>query len=55
MMGTHKWHGSAPNDAQLLEALSQNPETVLRSVTVKKQTNYLQIFFFVSLLFIILI
>jgi len=28
MMGTHKWHGSAPNDAQLLEALSQNPETL---------------------------
>ena len=28
MMGTHKWHGSAPNDAQLLKALSQNPETL---------------------------
>ncbi len=28
MMGTHKWHGSAPNDTQLLEALSQNPETL---------------------------
>ena len=28
MMGTHKWHGSAPNDEQLLEALSQNPETL---------------------------
>ena len=28
MMGTHKWHGSAPNDKQLLEALSQNMETL---------------------------
>ena len=28
MMGTHKWHGSAPNDEQLSEALSQNPETL---------------------------
>ena len=28
MMGTHKWHGSAPNDKQLLEALSQNTETL---------------------------
>lgn len=28
MMGTHKWHGSAPNDQQLAEALSQNPETL---------------------------
>ena len=28
MMGTHKWHGSAPNDEQLAEALSQNPETL---------------------------
>ena len=28
MMGTHKWHGSAPNDAQLASALSQNPETL---------------------------
>ena len=28
MMGTHKWHGSAPNDKQLAEALSQNPETL---------------------------
>ncbi|MBS1646517.1 MAG: transketolase [Bacteroidetes bacterium] len=28
MMGTHKWHGSAPNDEQLSKALSQLPETV---------------------------
>jgi transketolase len=28
MMGTHKWHGSAPNNEQLAEALSQNPETL---------------------------
>jgi transketolase len=28
MMGTHKWHGSAPNDEQLEEALSQNLETL---------------------------
>lgn len=28
MMGTHKWHGSAPNDEQLANALSQNPETI---------------------------
>ena len=28
MMGTHKWHGSAPNDDQLDKALSQNPETL---------------------------
>ena len=28
MMGTHKWHGSAPNDEQLDNALSQNPETL---------------------------
>jgi transketolase len=28
MMGTHKWHGSAPNDAQLAVALSQNSETL---------------------------
>lgn len=27
MMGTHAWHGKAPNDAQLAEALKQNPET----------------------------
>ena len=28
MMGTHKWHGVAPNDEQLLSALSQNEETL---------------------------
>ena len=28
MMGTHKWHGVAPNDEQLEKALSQNPETI---------------------------
>lgn len=28
MMGTHAWHGKAPNDAQLEEALKQNPETL---------------------------
>ena len=28
MMGTHKWHGSAPNDIQLEEALLQNTETL---------------------------
>lgn len=28
MMGTHKWHGVAPNDEQLADALSQLPETV---------------------------
>jgi transketolase len=28
MMGTHKWHGSAPNDEQLANALAQNPETL---------------------------
>ena len=28
MMGTHKWHGSAPNDEQLASALEQNPETL---------------------------
>ena len=28
MMGTHKWHGSAPNDEQLTNALSQNPITL---------------------------
>ena len=27
MMGTHKWHGSAPNDEQLAVALNQLPET----------------------------
>ena len=28
MMGTHKWHGVAPNDEQLADALSQNPESL---------------------------
>jgi len=28
MMGTHKWHGSSPNDEQLASALEQNPETL---------------------------
>ena len=28
MMGTHKWHGSAPNDEQLEIALNQNEETL---------------------------
>lgn len=28
MMGTHKWHGAAPNDEQLEAALAQNPETL---------------------------
>ena len=28
MMGTHKWHGSAPDDEQLSKALSQNTETL---------------------------
>ena len=28
MMGTHKWHGNAPNDEQLENALSQNIETL---------------------------
>lgn len=28
MMGTHKWHGAAPNDEQLASALSQNQETL---------------------------
>ena len=28
MMGTHKWHGNAPNDEQLEIALSQNTETL---------------------------
>ncbi|MNR14591.1 Transketolase [compost metagenome] len=27
MVGTHKWHGSAPNDAQLESALGQIKET----------------------------
>ncbi|MCC5944348.1 MAG: transketolase [Bernardetiaceae bacterium] len=29
MVGTHKWHGVAPNDAQLADALAQLPETEL--------------------------
>jgi transketolase len=28
MMGTHAWHGKAPNDAQLQSALEQNPVTL---------------------------
>lgn len=28
MMGTHAWHGKAPNDEQLDAALAQNPETL---------------------------
>lgn len=28
MMGSHKWHGVAPNDAQLADALGQNTETL---------------------------
>lgn len=28
MEGTHEWHGIAPNDAQLAEALAQLPETL---------------------------
>ena len=28
MEGTHEWHGIAPNDAQLQQALSQLPETL---------------------------
>ncbi|MCM5661464.1 transketolase [Galbibacter mesophilus] len=28
MMGTHAWHGKAPNDEQLEKALAQNPETL---------------------------
>jgi len=28
MMGTHKWHGVAPNDEQLANALGQLPETL---------------------------
>ena len=29
MMGSHSWHGKAPNDEQLENALAQNPETEL--------------------------
>jgi len=28
MMGTHEWHGKAPNDELLIKALDQNPETI---------------------------
>jgi transketolase len=28
MMGTHKWHGTPPNDEQAAAALSQLPETL---------------------------
>jgi transketolase len=28
MMGSHKWHGIAPNDKQLIDALNQNKETL---------------------------
>ncbi len=28
MMGSHKWHGGAPNDEQLAQALNQNAETL---------------------------
>lgn len=28
MMGSHEWHGIAPNDAQLAQALAQNEETL---------------------------
>ena len=28
MMHTHAWHGKAPNDEQLENALAQNPETL---------------------------
>jgi len=28
MMHTHAWHGKAPNDDQLAQALAQNPETL---------------------------
>ena len=28
MMGTHAWHGKAPNDEQLASALKQNPVTL---------------------------
>ena len=28
MVGTHKWHGIAPNDEQLADALSQLEETL---------------------------
>jgi transketolase len=28
MMHTHAWHGKAPNDEQLKDALAQNKETL---------------------------
>jgi transketolase len=28
MEGTHEWHGIAPNDEQLKQALAQLPETL---------------------------
>jgi len=28
MMGSHEWHGIAPNDDQLAKALAQVPETL---------------------------
>jgi transketolase len=28
MMYTHAWHGKAPNNEQLANALTQNPETL---------------------------
>lgn len=28
MMGSHEWHGIAPNDEQLADALAQNPSTI---------------------------
>jgi transketolase len=28
MMGSHKWHGIAPNDEQLEDALAQNPSSI---------------------------
>jgi transketolase len=28
MMGSHEWHGIAPNKAQTLSAMAQNPETL---------------------------
>jgi transketolase len=28
MMGSHKWHGVSPNDAELENALSQLPQTM---------------------------
>jgi transketolase len=28
MMGSHKWHGKAPNEEQTQQALAQLPETI---------------------------